>query len=77
MLGRAFKAADFNKDGFVTRHEFVGLIDFIEFFGNLWEKFEDLDEDSNGQVNQDEFTASFGKLEPELVASLTKQLEAA
>eukprot|EP01043_Picozoa_sp_COSAG02_P096259 COSAG02_NODE_32564_length_514_cov_1.014458_1_plen_66_part_10 len=55
LLTRAHRAADLDQDGFVSRHEFPVLVDYIEYFGKLWEDFEQLDKDCNGTVSQTEF----------------------
>lgn len=72
LLSRAHKAADFNNDGLVSRHEFAVLLDYIEYFGRLWEQFEQLDKDSDRTVSQAEFIAGFTALEAEAAAGMSK-----
>ena len=43
-LMRAYKAADYNRNGFVSLKEFKNLWKYIVFFNNLWEKFEEIRE---------------------------------
>ena len=44
---RAYKAADRDGNGFVTRREFKKLLHFLEYFNDLWSKFESLDTDGD------------------------------
>ena len=52
ILARAAKAADCDQNGLVTKDEFSALIDFVEYFGNLWERFEELDRDHSNTLDQ-------------------------
>ena len=52
ILARASKAADCDQNGLVTKGEFSALIDFVEYFGNLWERFDELDRDHSNTLDQ-------------------------
>lgn len=46
-LMRAYKAADTDGNGYITRREFKKLLHFLEYFNDLWHKFEELDTDGD------------------------------
>ena len=52
ILARASKAADCDQNGLVTKGEFSALVDFVEYFGNLWERFDELDRDHSNTLDQ-------------------------
>ena len=58
ILARAAKAADCDQNGLVTKDEFSALIDFVEYFGNLWERFEELDRDHSNTLDQSKSSKS-------------------
>ena len=55
-LLRAYKAADRDGNGFVTRREFKKLLHFLVYFSNLWAKFEEIDGDGDGRLSPEEFS---------------------
>ena len=70
ILKRAYKAADKalkgeKSDGLVTRHEFRLFTEYIEFFANLWDAFEEVDKNGDGKLNCREFQDGFVLIEPE------------
>ena len=36
ILKHALKAADYDGDGRISNEEFEGLVDYIEYYANLW-----------------------------------------
>eukprot|EP01052_Picozoa_sp_SAG31_P041413 SAG31_NODE_6272_length_2093_cov_4.616349_2_plen_340_part_01 len=54
-LMRAYKAADTDGNGFVTRREFKKLLHFLEYFNDLWGEFEQIDTDGDRRLTLDEF----------------------
>ena len=69
MLQRAYKAADKGGahagDGLVSRDEFRLLVEYIEFFANLWEQFEEVDANGDGTLDVAEFVQGFMLIEPD------------
>jgi len=61
-LMRAYKAADLNRDGFVSLKEFKNLWKYIVYFNKLWEKFEEIDYDHDRRISFDEFKNLSNKL---------------
>jgi Ca2+-binding EF-hand superfamily protein len=61
-LMRSYKAADTNKNGFVSYKEFKNLWKYIVYFNKLWERFEELDFDHDRRINLKEFTIMSDKL---------------
>ena len=61
-LMRSYKAADTNKNGFVSYKEFKNLWKYIVYFNKLWERFEELDFDHDRRINLQEFTMMSDKL---------------
>lgn len=62
LLRRAFAATD-NGDGTISRPEFRILLEYIVYFCNLQDKFEQLDEDNSGELSVDEFVDGVVKLQ--------------
>jgi hypothetical protein len=54
-LMRAFKAADRDGNGFVTRKEFKKLLHFIGYFNGLWGTFAEMDSDEDHRLDATEF----------------------
>ncbi len=54
-LMRAYKAADTNKNGFVSFKEFKNLWKYLVFFNKLWEKFDKLDYNHDKRISLSEF----------------------
>ena len=54
-LMRAYKSADRNGDGFITRREFKKLLQYIIYFTGLWDKFESIDTDGDRRLSLEEF----------------------
>merc|ERR1711991_27253 len=54
-LMRAYKAADKNNTGFVSKKEFNFFLDFLVHFTNLWHAFDRIDRDDDRRVTIDEF----------------------
>ena len=69
MLQRAYKDADKGGahagDGLVSRDEFRLLVEYIEFFANLWEQFEEVDANGDGTLDVAEFVQGFMLIEPD------------
>jgi Ca2+-binding EF-hand superfamily protein len=55
VLMRAYKAADVNQNGLISRDEFPLLLKYLVYFDNLWEKFAAIDKDGDHQLNVKEF----------------------
>ena len=55
-LMRAYKAADKSGDGFIERSEFKKLLHYLVYFGGLWDKFEQIDQDGDRRLSREEFT---------------------
>ena len=54
-LMRAYRAADIDTDGFIKRHEFRLLLEYLVYFNNLWHKFEEIDSNGDRRLTQQEF----------------------
>lgn len=54
-LMRAYRAADLQHDGTISRDEFPLLLKYIVYFDKLWEKFDSMDKDGDHQLNLEEF----------------------
>lgn len=54
-LMRAYKAADSNRNGFISLKEFKNLWKYIVFFNKLWEKFEKVDINNDRRISLKEF----------------------
>ena len=54
-LMRAYKAADRDGNGFVTRREFKKLLHFLVYFNDLWHTFESIDKDGDRRLTLEEF----------------------
>ena len=61
-LMRAYKAADYNRNGFVSFKEFKNLWKYIVFFNSLWEEFEEIDYDHDRRITFEEFKNMSKKL---------------
>ena len=48
-LMRAYKTADKDGNGFITRREFKKLLHFIGYFTDLWDTFEGMDMEGGRQ----------------------------
>ena len=59
-LMRAYKAADVSKDGWVGRKEFRLLLEYLVYFNNLWDKFDEIDSSGDRRLSVDEFIAGCG-----------------
>jgi Ca2+-binding EF-hand superfamily protein len=51
---RAYKASDKNDNGFITKKEFRFLLRYIHYYNDLWNQFDDMDEDQDRRLNLDE-----------------------
>lgn len=60
---RAYRAADFNNDGFVSRDEFPSLMRFIDYYNIAWDFFATIDEDSDRRISKVEFMKATRKLD--------------
>jgi Ca2+-binding EF-hand superfamily protein len=47
----AFKAADRDWSGYVTRKEFNKLLKYVVFFHMLWDRFDELDSDGDHRLD--------------------------
>lgn len=56
-LMRAYKAADVNGDGYITRDEFTLLFSYLQKYNLLWAEFTAIDKDGDRRIDIDEFTA--------------------
>lgn len=54
-LMRSYKAADTNNNGFISLKEFKNLWKYIVYFNSLWDKFYDIDLDSDRRISLNEF----------------------
>ena len=54
-LIRAYKAADRDGSGFITRKEFGKLLHFLGYFTDLWHNFEKIDTDHDRRLDLTEF----------------------
>jgi Ca2+-binding EF-hand superfamily protein len=54
-LMRSYKAADTNNNGFISLKEFKNLWKYIVYFNKLWEKFDEIDVNSDKRINFKEF----------------------
>ena len=54
-LIRAYKAADRDNSGFITRREFAKLLHFLGYFNDLWGMFEEIDKDHDRRLSFEEF----------------------
>ena len=54
-LMRSYKAADTNNNGFISYKEFKNLWKYIVYFNKLWEKFDEIDFDSDRRISFQEF----------------------
>ena len=54
-LMRSYKAADTNNNGFISYKEFKNLWKYIVYFNKLWEKFDEIDVDSDRRISFQEF----------------------
>jgi Ca2+-binding EF-hand superfamily protein len=52
----AFKAADKDWSGYVTRKEFNKLLKYVVFFHMLWDRFDELDSDGDHRLDFGEFS---------------------
>ena len=68
VLKRAFEAADADGDGRVSRDEFAGLVDYIEYWAQLWIEFQKLDADQSNGLSHEEFFQGFALTEAADVA---------
>lgn len=55
---RAYKATDLDKNGFVTRNEFMFFLAFLSFYNNLWDLFGSIDSDGDRRLTEEEFVAA-------------------
>lgn len=65
-LMRAYHAADVSHDGFIERSEFRKLLRYLVYFNNLWQKFDEIDNDHDRRLDVDEFAHGCGVLGIEL-----------
>ena len=54
-LMRSYKAADTNNNGFISYKEFKNLWKYIVYFNKQWEKFDEIDVDSDRRISFEEF----------------------
>ena len=54
-LTRAYRAADRDGNGFITRREFKRLLHFISYFNGLWAQFESVDPEGDRRLTMAEF----------------------
>ena len=54
-LMRAYKAADVSGDGLIGRREFRLLLKYLVYFNDLWDKFEEIDENGDRRLSAEEF----------------------
>jgi Ca2+-binding EF-hand superfamily protein len=52
---RAYRAADRDGNGFITRREFKRLLHFISYFNGLWAQFESVDPEGDRRLTMAEF----------------------
>ena len=52
-------------DGLVSRHEFRLFVEYVEYFANMWDAFEEVDMDGDGNLTLKEFQDGFILIEPE------------
>ena len=68
-LMRAYKAADVSKDGWVGRKEFRLLLEYLVYFNNLWDKFDEIDASGDRRLSLDEFITGCGVIGENLSGS--------
>jgi len=59
---RAYKAADKNKTGFVSKSEFAFFMHYLVHYNNLWRAFADVDTSRDRKLSKAEFLAGAEKL---------------
>jgi len=52
---RAFQSADVDGNGFLRRNEFRLLLQYLNYFNNLWDRFESMDSDGDRRLDVQEF----------------------
>jgi Ca2+-binding EF-hand superfamily protein len=55
VLIRAYKSADADNDGFITKKEYELLFQYIYEYDQLWEKFESIDKNNDRRISKEEF----------------------
>jgi Ca2+-binding EF-hand superfamily protein len=68
-LMRAYKAADQDGNGFITRREFKKLLHFIGYFTDLWDTFEGMDKEGDRRLTLAEFAAASARVGHEASAA--------
>jgi hypothetical protein len=64
----AYRAADRDGNGFVTRREFKRLLRFIPYFNGLWAQFESVDPEGDRRLTMAEFGQARPRARPRAVA---------
>ncbi|CAG8694859.1 1567_t:CDS:2, partial [Cetraspora pellucida] len=59
VLMRAYKSADASKDGFIERDEFPRLIELLYNYNELYDLFQQLDQDKDKRINFEEFKKGY------------------
>ena len=59
---RAYRAADINGDGLIKRREFHLLIEYLVYFTDLWDVFDEIDSNHDRRLSHHEFVAGCEKL---------------
>lgn len=77
---RAYHACDRNKNGFISKSEFKNFWGYLEYFTELWEKFEGVDEDGDRRITLDEMVSFskeiFGReISPETATTLFVEMD--
>jgi len=77
---RAYHACDRNRNGFISRREFTNFWGYLQYFTELWEKFEGVDDDGDRRITLDEMIQFskdiFGReLSPETATTLFVEMD--
>jgi Ca2+-binding EF-hand superfamily protein len=68
-LMRAYRAADSDQNGYITRKEFGSLLESIRYFNELAHLFDTIDRDNDHRLDLDEFMEGCALVLPELQLS--------
>jgi Ca2+-binding EF-hand superfamily protein len=61
-VARAFKAADKDRDGYITKDEFPFFLQFLVYYNNLWQTFAACDGTGDGKLGKEELRKLCGQL---------------